>query len=826
MPFRRLLSLSWCVLLAFAAMGQTKPKSAVARPPLPADYAEAFHTPLPAALLTGTPDSTKLVATLLPVAEAVDRFNAGVLAKYRVTDTTQLGNFEALAGLTALARGQNTEFLRHLRRGRRLRPAPPYRLPTGFERLAWVKARQEAPDETDPAFATALRTMWRQQADSLPADFRTDIINAQKGSYQVGNAAVLRQNLRDILEQARSAGKGQLDYYTAWDLLDFALSAEFFRRHRATVETLLYELDPARVQEEEVKVPLRDGVRLNALVYRDVTRTTKVPALLMLSPYPGGNEAMRGNVYATNGYVFVYADTRGRRKSEGDFFPYEHDARDYYDLIDWASKQPWCDGQVATTGGSYLGFDQWQAIRQEYRHPALKAVNPMVAVGFGVDFPRESNIFYPYTLQWARFVSGKELNEALFNDYHFWNDVSWKLYKNRLPFAKLDSVAGLPNPYFQKWVSHPDFDSYWKSILPTDADYASLDLPMLTITGYYDADQNGALYYYRHHQRLNPKAHENHQLLVGPWSHGGSQWMPQAAVNGLTVEPAAQVPIYKQVIQWFDWRLKGKPKPAWIRDQVTYFATGTGQWRGAPTLAALTRDTVHLYLTPRVVPSKHRKAGLLAMQAQALPKPATIAYRHDVAQVLDSSFVFGQEQPFGDSLYLTSPHNLVFESEPLSQAVELSGAVLPRLYLSLNVPDADFRVTVIELTADGRNLPLAGSCLRARYRHGGDQPALVKPGTVERFDFKDNYLYVKRLPAGSRLRLVFEVQNTPNYERNYGFGGVVAHERATGPRLIEATLYTGGYRSRLDLPVGAPVARATTVPAAKAKSKAGRRGGR
>ncbi len=801
----------WVGVLAFlvplATLAQPASKVAVAsatQPDLPANYAESFRTPLPKSLLAGPLDSVGLLAALQPVADAFSRFTIDTRLRYRVGDTAQLAGFESALGTAALARGRWADFVRHLRSSRRLRPVPPYRLPPGLADMAYAQARLRMPDEAAAGFASALRAAWRQQLDSLPTAFRADLLNATKGAYLPAATAQHRRGLLNVLGQARGAGKGQLDYYTAWDLLDAAASYDQSRRHRATVEALLYELDPARVMEEKVMVPLRDGVKISAYVYRDAARPAgqRVPAIVSLSPYPGGQEATRGNVWATNGYVYVYADTRGRRGSEGEFFPYEHDARDFYDLIDWVSKQAWCDGQVATTGGSYLGFTQWQAIRKEYRHPALKAINPMVAVGFGVDFPRESNIFYPYTLQWARLVSGRDLNDALFNDYHFWLDASWRLYKNRLPFVKLDSVAGTPNPYFQKWVSHPDFDPYWRNILPSDDDYKTLDIPVLTITGYYDADQNGALYYYRHHQRLNPKARQTHQLLIGPWHHGGSQWMPSASVGYTKVEAAAQIPIYQQVREWFDWRLKGKARPAWVKDQVTAFVTGTGQWRGAPALESLTRDTVHLYLTPTVRTSPRRKAGALTLD-RAPPKPAAVVpYRHDIAQILDSAFVFGEEKPFGDSLLMSSPHNLVFESAPLPKALTLSGAVLPRLYMSLNVPDADFRVSAYEILPDGRSLPLAVSCLRARYRRDNQTGTLVKPGQVERYDFRGNYLYVKRLAAGVRVRFVFEVQNTPNYERNYGFGGVVARERATGPRLIEAQLQTGArYPSRVDLPV-------------------------
>lgn len=831
MSFRRLLAVGWCLLLASAALGQTKPKpapAATARPPLPANYSEAFHAPLPAALLTGMPDSTKLLTDLQPLAAAAERFDTELLRRYDVRDTTQLAAITEELSIAALVQGHYTDYLRRRRQLVRLMRMPSYRLPPYLPFAAFAVAHQQVPNEAEAAFAPALRKAWREQLDSLPKGFRNDLVNSLKGSYAPGIGIPDRQAMRDILQQIRETGKGQCDYNSGTGLLFYSAMYAMRSRHRATVETLLYEIDPARVVEEKVMVPLRDGAQLSAYVYRDGARPAaeRVPAILSLSPYPGGNEAARGNVWATNGYVYVYADTRGRRGSTGTFFPYETDAQDYYDLIDWASKQPWCDGQVATTGGSYLGFAQWQAIRKPYRHPALKAINPMVAVGFGVDFPRETHIFYPYTLQWAQFVSGRDLNQAQFSDSHFWYSVAWRAYKNRVPFVKLDSVAGLPNPFFQKWVSHPDFDAYWRGILPSDEDYQSLDIPALTITGYYDDDQGGALYYYRNHQRLNPKARSNHQLLIGPWDHGGSQWMPAPAVGSMRIERPALVPIYQQVREWFDWRLKGKAKPAWVKDQVTAFAVGTGQWRGAASLEALTRDTLHLYLTPRSTPNPRRKAGLLGLETTAPKAAGTIPYRHDVAQVLDSAFLFGQDKPFGDSLVITSAYNLVFESAPLAQAVEMSGALIPRLFMSLNVPDADFFVTVSEVAPDGKVQLLGRSLQRARYRRGGEKPQLVTPGQVERYDFAGTYLYVKKLAAGTRLRLTFEVSNTPGYERNYGFGGVVARERATGPRLIEATLQTGGKAaSRVDLPVSAPLARATATPAPKPRAKAGRHGG-
>lgn len=80
-------------------------------------------------------------------------------------------------------------------------------------------------------------------------------------------------------------------------------------------------------------------------------------------------------------------------------------------------------------------------------------------------------------------------NYALYSDSKFWREKIYELYKKRLPFTKLDSVAGVPNFLFQKWIAHLDFDNYWENILPSPADYKAIDIPILSITGYYDGDQ-------------------------------------------------------------------------------------------------------------------------------------------------------------------------------------------------------------------------------------------------------------------------------------------------------------------------------------------------
>jgi putative CocE/NonD family hydrolase len=771
------------------------------KPELPSDFFESFSYTLPAKF--DFKDSLQLSGEMNKIAGEIDKKLQDAASNYSIADSTELYYFLRDVVLVQTFFNRSILASETIISLRKLRPAPAYRAPFGLQELAYNRAVALHKDDGSNEFKQVLsETFSKELSETTDPDFRNDIVNQQKGNYNIAAISVYFDGLRKIIEQARQRSENKLDYNNASSLLLGYENYLLRKNYQPIIENVLFKISPARVDESNVKIPMKDGVKLNAFVYRDVADSAKQPAIISLSPYPSGTEAMKGNVFATNGYVYVYVDTRGRRESEGTFMPYEDDARDYYDIIDWVSKQSWCNGKVATSGGSYVGFDQWQAIRKKYKHPALKAINPMVSVGFGIDFPRNAGQFYPYILQWANFVSGKELNEPVFNDYKFWNEKNYELYKKRIPFARLDSVAGLPNPIFQKWVSHPDFDHYWQDILPAKEDYATLDIPVLSITGYYDADQSGALYYYNQHQKYgNAAALKEHYLLIGPYEHGAAQWQPNVLQAGMELEKEAQIPIYKYVIWWFDWKLKDKQKPAFIKDKITYFETGSHAWKGTPSFKALTTDSLQLYLVPSIVPNKKRKE-LYSLSRQAPAGTASMKYRHDISMAIDSAFLFAQPKPFSDSLYLVSPYNLVFESAPLEKDIIISDKILARIYVMLNVPDADFEISIQEVTPDGKDKNLAFGNVRARYRNGEVTGQLVKPGEIAELNFDNIYVYIKRIGKGSKLRLQFQSSNSPYAEKNYGFGGVVSQESTTKPRIIEATIQVNKkYPSKIVIPI-------------------------
>jgi uncharacterized protein len=770
------------------------------KPELPPNFYDTFSYSLPKNFQYTNEE--QLSIEIQNIGKELLKLETEAESKYSIMDSTQLYYATLHSSDLDIFSKNYQSAIDKIYLARKLRPTPIYQMPFSLIKVAYCKACLTHTDDGSKEFAQILIEKLISEYRTINSDFRNDIINQAKGSYTLASIDVWWKNVGRTIDQAQNNAGGKLDIDNAISLFNSYQLYLLRKKYQPQIEQSLFAISSSKVQEEVVKIPMKDGVRLNAYLYKDIVNKEKLPAIISLSPYPNGLEATKGNIFATNGYIYVYVDTRGRRESEGDFMPYKDDAKDFYDIIDWVSKQSWCNGKVATTGGSYLGFDQWQAIRTKYKHPALMAINPMVSVGFGVDFPRSGNMFYPYILQWATYVSGKELNQPLFSDWKFWSDKNYLLYKNRLPFYKLDSVVGMPNKIFQKWISHPNFDSYWQNILPNKDDYKSIDIPIFSITGYYDGDQIGAMYYYNKHQKYGTEtAKNNHYLLIGPYDHGGAQWQPSNIQAGIVIESEAQIPIYKFVIWWFDWVLKGKQKPDFIKDKITYFETGSHAWKGTSSFEKLTADSLELYLTPSLVPNNKRKdLHSLSLQRSTISSP--IIYKHDIAMALDSAYFYSSTKPFDDSIYMTSKHNLVFESMPLQKDITLSNKIISRVYATLNVPDADFEMSLQEIDSEGKDRKIASGKIRVRYRNGGEKPVMAKNGEVVELNFEDILIYIKKIPKGSKLRLIFQSINNPWSEKNFGFGGIVSRESTTAERIIKANILTGGkYASKVVLPI-------------------------
>ncbi len=123
-----------------------------------------------------------------------------------------------------------------------------------------------------------------------------------------------------------------------------------------------------------VLVPMRDGIKLSADIYRpvDTKNGNRVPAIVVRTPYNKSllqeKTLQSFRQFVQNGYAIVFVDVRGRGDSEGEFVPYRNDGRDGYDAIERVAAQSWCDGRVGTMGGSYLGRIQWLTALEQPPH--------------------------------------------------------------------------------------------------------------------------------------------------------------------------------------------------------------------------------------------------------------------------------------------------------------------------------------------------------------------------------------------------------------------------------------------------------------------------
>lgn len=547
------------------------------------------------------------------------------------------------------------------------------------------------------------------------------------------------------------------------------------------------------------KVPLRDGVNLSATLYKPKAQAAPLPALMVLTPYCSDHNTERGLYFAERGYVFVSVDCRGRGNSEGTFTPFSQEGKDGYDAVEWIAKQPWCNGKVATMGGSYKGMDQWLIAKENPPH--LAAMAPTATVCPGIDAVGDRNILRTYNLNILTYVSGRTQNrEAFFSPYNVAKIE--QAYREHRPYGELlEALAAPPENHLQEvfrtWISHPTFDRYWQDMLPSPQDYARLKLPVLSITGYFDSDQPGTMHYVNAFHQFAPKAtRDQWYFVVGPWDHSGTR-RPKQALGGLDFGKGSVLDILDLHKAWFDWTLKGGPKPAFLQDHVAFFQMGSNTWAYAPTLAALTdHSVVYNLANTGADPTDPFCSG------QLLTRPAPAGEASLRWNPLENANHGGGEDDFTSQAVLSEPSWLWYHSEPLSEAMELSGAPTLRAFVSIDAKDMDFAFQLFEVKSDGTSVFLARGVQRARFRQGLEREVLVKPGDVLEYTIPALNLTNRRLAKGSRLRLCFGPLDSNDAQKNYGTGGDVSFESGKDAKPIQVRLWAGtAHPSRLELPI-------------------------
>jgi len=508
--------------------------------------------------------------------------------------------------------------------------------------------------------------------------------------------------------------------------------------------------ESAYIIQDSVQIPTRSGVSISAIIVRKKTNTAPLPAVLFYTTYyQNANDAIFGKKSADRDYVGIVAYARGIKTNLEHYAPYEHEGTDVYDIIDWISKQSWCDGNVGMYGGSYTGYSQWATVKN--CHPALKTIVPQVAVMPGYDMPMENNVQMNSGLYWS--------HDNIYKKEPLPRGLPFEWFEKGIAFKEMDSLAGYKNPIFQKWLTHPDYDNYWQSMVPTPEEYARITIPILSTTGYYDGAQIGALQYFKRHHKYNKNA--NHYFVIGPYDHWGGQRKAAKKLMGYDIDPVADVSMMELAYQWLDYILKGKAKPELLKDKINYQVMGANTWRHAPSLEKINSDTLIFYLDGKTLTSVRPKIRKSEKQ--------TIDFKNREQQ----NNYYTPEIIFKN---LDVSGGLLFTTPPFEQSFTINGSFIGKLSATITKKDMDISAALYELLPDGNYFFLTRYVGRASYTKNPSKRQLLQPGKKELIPFENTRFVSKKINAGSRLVLFLNSNKHPFEIINYGSGKAVASE--------------------------------------------------
>ena len=559
----------------------------------------------------------------------------------------------------------------------------------------------------------------------------------------------------------------------------------------------------AATVEADVAIPMRDGVVLRGDVMRPAG-AGPYPVLVYRTPYGKADAAREYTTFdraVERGYAVVIVDVRGRYASAGEFAPYQNEAKDGYDTIEWAARQAWSNGRIGTFGLSYPGAVQWLAAVENPPH--------LVAMVPAMTFSSYRNFFYAggtWDLSWLEWIwdniapdirvkrnlpGPRTPAEA---------EAEWPVAGPRMqasvPLGALPELKGIAS-YYYEWLSHPPEDPWWNWADLTGK-YGRTSAAVLNLSGWYDDNYGpeGATKNFRgliaaRHGRI-----ERNELLIGPWVHGVQSTMtPKAGER--TFAANAAIDYDKTVLDWMDHYIRGIDNGVGRRAPVRYYVMGSDSWKESATWP------------PAATPTSYFLSAGPAGQGGSLSTARA-------AGAAASSFTSDPAKPVINPYSTSGAHDyraltertdlLTFDSAPLPADTEVTGPIDIEVYASCDCRDFDLWVRLYDVTPDGTawNLMSPGvDVQRASYRQPGRGRQLLDPGAVVpirlRGPVTSNVFH-----RGDRIRVQVSGSFFPSFSRNPQDGSWEATS-ATGQPASIHVLHDSKHASRVVLPiVGVP----------------------
>jgi uncharacterized protein len=537
------------------------------------------------------------------------------------------------------------------------------------------------------------------------------------------------------------------------------------------------------VARETASMTTRDGVRLDADIYRP-SLPGPLPVLLMRQPY---GRAIASTVayshpvwYARQGYIVVVQDVRGRGTSGGEFSPFEAEADDGRQAVEWAAAIQGSSGKVGMYGCSYQGATQLFAASG--RPAPLAAICP-AAAAYDVfqDFAYEGGALrLAGGIGWALQLAVEGARRAADADAHQALLAAARALPLNDPIPALPRVLQKYRRYshFADWTAHCEQGPYWDRLSPR-SHIARIDVPALHIGGWYDYLLGGTLSAFR---EMASRCASPQRLIIGPWTH--FPWSRKAGPRDFG--PGAVNDIDVQQIRWFDHWLKGRENGVAGEPAVRLFEMGAGAWRTFERWPAA--ETSGWYLTSRGRAAIDPEDGSLGSSPASRDEDAIV---HDPWRPVPAlgGHVALPGGPAERSEIDARGDVLTYTSAPLQQDLRLAGDVALELWCASDRASFDVSAVLSQVHSDGRVLSITQGHRRVA-KGAATTPLSVSLRAT-----------CCRIPRGERLRLSIAGASFPAFDVNPGSGVAPAQARLIDQ--LHTTLFVqhgAGAPSRLVLP--------------------------
>ena len=553
------------------------------------------------------------------------------------------------------------------------------------------------------------------------------------------------------------------------------------------------------------------------------------------------------NFFTPRGYAVVLQDIRGRHRSDGTG-EYMHssnpkEGEDGYDTVEWIASQPWSNGRVGTVGTSHGGIVQ--TAMALYRPPHLTAMwadmSPITTYNYAREGGAMTLFMFGALLLHAHDAQELRANpaghRAIIEAMENLREVILKM-----PFkpghTPLAAVPNLENMLFD-YYCRGEYDDFWSQeahdfgrILDRHA-----DIPLTISSGWFDAILNECHNYYTAISNQNSACT---RLVIGPWSHytmRGQGGRGTSVTGDADFGPAGKWGdrVYNaERLRWFDRWLKDIPTGVDDEPPVRIFVMGGGdggrtsnghlnhggRWRYEREWPLSRARATAYYLRSgggmsRELPGEEDApagfafdpdhpvptvAGNVAGYYELIPPgdldPSYVRPRARMRNIVQIGAVHQKEEPgiVGARppypLLSERPDVLVFQTPPLEQAVEVTGPVRVRLWVSSTAVDTDFTAKLLDVHPPSEEYPagyhmnLTDSIIRARYRESREREVLMDPGHVYEV-LIDLFPTSNLFEAGHRIRVDVSSSNFPRFDVNPNTGEpmgrhthtVIAHNR-------------------------------------------------